>query len=140
MRLIFLFSVVFLFVHCKNEWIEIEKLQREVEAIHDEPMAKMDRLEHFQKLAAKEFSTTDSTDLSKKMRRDSLGNFIVRCQKANDAMFDWMAQYRAPDAKKDAPRAATAYLFEQKKLAEAMRLEVLSAIGEGERFLGNSKK
>ncbi len=121
-------AVLLLFSSCEN-WSEVEKLQAEVEAIHDAPMVKMEELENLQNRAGKLLAAADST------KKTELGNFITEAQAAHDAMFDWMAQYRAPDKEMMDKKAALDYLNKQKNAANNMSEKVFQSIENGKKLL-----
>ncbi len=116
---------------CKtgSNWAEIEKLQAEVEAIHDAPMMKIDELESLQNRAGKELATAPPARVAE------LKTFITESQAAHDAMFDWMAQYRAPEKGKTDPKAALDYLNQQKTLAQKMSEQVMGAVENGRKLM-----
>lgn len=114
-----------------NNWSEVEKLQAEVEAIHDAPMMKMEELETLQNSAGKLLATADST------KKADLGRFITEAQSAHAAMFDWMAQYHAPEQGKMDKKAAIDYLNAQKSAANKMSEQVFNAIENGKKLLNN---
>ena len=118
------------FAQCEN-WSEVERLQKEVEAIHDAPMMKIEELEGLQKRAGNLLATADST------QKIELGKFITEAQAANDAMFGWMAQYHAPEKGKTDKKAAIDYLDQQKKLANAMSEQIFATIEKGKKLLTN---
>lgn len=128
-------SLVFLlsaFVCGCDDWQNVEKLQAEVEAIHDLPMQKMDELEQLKTVAVRVFNETDSL---KTGRRDSLRLFVKNAEKAHEFMFDWMAQYKAPDKKTMSDKAAIDYLRHQKLTAIEMSDFVLSTIENGKKLI-----
>ena len=117
-----------LFSACEN-WSEVEKLQAEVEAIHDAPMMKIEELENLQNSAGKLLATADPA------KKADLGKFITEAQAAHDAMFGWMNQYHAPEKGKMAKKAAIDYLNQQKIAANSMSQQVLTAVERGKKLL-----
>ena len=130
-RLAALLVALACFVCGCNDWRKVEKLQAEVEAIHDVPMQKMDELETLKTAAVHLFIETDST---KTARRDSLRVFIREAEKAHELMFDWMAQYRTPDKKTMTDKEAIVYLNNQKNSAIEMSNSVLNAVETGRKL------
>jgi hypothetical protein len=118
------FVATFFFFSCEN-WSSVEKLQTEVENIHDAPMMQIDLLEKWQHQAAAKLSSPDSL----KMRA-----FISQANQANEAMFAWMNQYHAPEKGKISQKEAIVYLTEQKKQANLMSDLVLKAVADGKKL------
>lgn len=108
---------------------QVKILQLEVEAIHDEPMQKLEELERMQSVAVKLLEEANAT------RRDSLNQFIRNAEAANEQMFEWMANYKAPDNSMSTIDA-TNYLKNQKWLAQDMSNAVLEAFEMGKKLTG----
>jgi hypothetical protein len=120
-----IFAAIISFFSCEN-WSAVEKLQTEVENMHDAPMLQLDALENWQHAAAAKLNSADSVKIKA---------FISQANAAHEAMFAWMNQYHAPEKGKISQKEAIIYLTEQKKQAQAMSDLVLKAVADGKNLM-----
>jgi len=118
-------SLVFvtLLVHCKSEdpiQIKINQKHKEIMSIHDEVMPKMKDIYSLKK------------QLKKVEDKDQVVDLLSALENADDAMMDWMAQYKKP--KKDVINYES-YLADQQKAVTKVREEMLSAISQAQTYL-----
>lgn len=98
-------------------------------AIHDEVMPRMSDIHRLKKRLSK-VDTAQLTDMSPNILLDH----SLKLEKADNAMMDWMANFKKP--KKDMPEdIAIAYLYEEKKAITAVRDLMLESIKEAEALL-----
>lgn len=117
------------FYSCQKLEPEVEKRYEEVMAIHDEVMPRMSDIHRLKKRLSK-VDTAQLTDMSPNILLDH----SLKLEKADNAMMDWMANFKKP--KKDMPEdIAIAYLYEEKKAITAVRDLMLESIKEAEALL-----
>lgn len=128
MRKYFASLLLLLLAACGGPNKEALQLQQETERIHDEAMADLASMNRLAGALRKELAALDSLA----PRRDSLAGVLARMDRAEDDMFGWMKQYKAPD-----PQSADAvrYLTEQKKLIEKNRQDIRDALAAGQPFV-----
>lgn len=129
----FLFTLftllLFTVIACQND--NRERMHNEVMVIHDEAMAKLGQI----KSAHKKLKTRIDQDT---LMTDSLRNIILSkmslLKSADNAMMDWMANYKKP--KEDVTKEeAIKYLVDQKdKISEVAEM-MYKSIREGESVL-----
>lgn len=71
---------------------EVEELQQTTMAIHDEAMKEMAAMNRFGRILKQELSTLDSLA----PRADSIRTTIRQMKQAEDDMYTWMQEYKAP--------------------------------------------
>lgn len=125
--LLFAFSGLF-FSQCSDNEVEITKLQKETEYIHDEAMQDMAKMNRIGRQLKKEVGALDSIA----PRRDSIVGVLVKMKAAEEEMMDWMKNYQAPDPKS---AEAKAYLDNQKKLIEQNHRNICDALRAGEAIM-----
>lgn len=76
-----------------NQKNRVEKLKAEVMAIHDEVMPEMGTLMNLQKELKDKISHLDTTDQS---MADSLRRLVKQLEEADEAMMQWMRNYKDP--------------------------------------------
>ncbi len=116
-------SVLFLCSSCKDsspEGKEIQQLHEEVMVIHDDVMPKMRDIYKLRKALLKHDDQSEVEHL------------ISALENADDAMMDWMADYKKPKASDPGYQQ---YLANEKVLIAGVRDQMLSAISDAEAFL-----
>ncbi|MCC6463172.1 MAG: hypothetical protein IT260_22075 [Saprospiraceae bacterium] len=108
----------------------VDTLEKETMQIHDEAMKEMADMKRLGRVLKEEFKMLDSTSL----RKEPLRQTLAQMQAAEDEMYAWMQQYRAPD-KKDA-KAAQAYLEDQKQKIEKNQQNLHAALEAGKELQG----
>jgi hypothetical protein len=102
-------------VSCGNDRAEIDQLQTQTMALHDEAMKAMTEMKRKGGTLEKERATLDSlrTDT---LRSKAILQVLAQMEKAEADMMTWMEQYTPPD---QMPKAeALRYMQEQKKKME----------------------
>ena len=100
---------------------EIEKMEADVMAIHDEIMPKMGEIMELKAKLAEKLSKSDSTKaeyLAQKKMSDSLTNMLTD---ADNSMMDWMEGYDSDSLKTLNKDGAKTYLSNQKSKIEAVK-------------------
>lgn len=131
MKIIFKLSLVFvalLMMSCSSKEKEIEKLQSETIAIHDEVMPKMDeimKLKKSLKLEQDSVSEEEST---------AIQELIISLEASDKAMMNWMRNYD-PRMEGMSDDEKIAYLKKQKMSIQAVSEQMKSSISEAEEYL-----
>ncbi len=119
-----------LFVSCgnKKEKSEAEELQKVVEAVHDETMAKMGKLRYYQDTL---------TTLIRELNVDSNGvdsalvarytEVLIKVNEADDEMMDWMRNYN-PRSSEMTKEDRIKYLNSEKEKIEEVQKKMDQAI------------
>ena len=110
---------------CDRPQMEVVKLQKDTEYIHDEAMQDLAKMNRIGRLLKKDLTTLDSLA----PRRDSIVQVLAQMGKSEDEMMDWLKNYQAPDPK--SPDAKT-YLESQKTPIEQNHRNICSALRAGE--------
>ena len=109
---------------------EVVQLQKQVEDVHDDAMkllADMNRVSRTLK-SASEDSTIALT------RKDSILDVLTNMKKAEEDMYAWMTNYKAPTAEA-AHQEARSYLEGQKVLIEQNRSDIKAAVMAGQAMI-----
>ena len=117
---LFLISVMGSCKEASPQQLEINTMHDEVMVIHDAVMPKMRDIYKLRKELKKEEENSTTTTLIKNL------------ENADDAMMDWMAQYKKPGTSDENYQK---YLNEQKASISVVRDEMLSAIQEAQEYL-----
>ena len=127
--LLFSFLCVTIFTSCEAD--KRDELDKEVMVVHDEAMAKLGQI----KSAKKKLRTFLAQD---SLIQDSMKNVVLNhvqaLQEADNAMMDWMANYRKPAEEVSATEAAKYLRAEKEKISEVREL-MFNSLKEGEQLL-----
>lgn len=129
----FFLLFVLAFSGCTDPWEAVNQLESRVMEVHDSSMVKMDQIYQTQK-GLKGLLTVEPIDTANfdKTKQESLMRAIDELDDADEAMFDWMAQYKAPKKEDYTVETATTYLNEQKASITAVDKQMDQAIENGE--------
>jgi len=124
--LVTLFFLVFCFFACQSsnpKDKELEALHKTVMSIHDDVMPKIGDISKLKK------------EIEKGANTNEIKNKIMakRLEQEEDAMMDWMQQYKKPDFKNY--EEAKAYLLDQKIKIEKVRNGMLEVINDSKKFI-----
>lgn len=108
-----------------NEQEHRQFLEREVLQLHDQAMQKMDKINQI-RMNLTSIRKATSTPESDTTISNPLINQIMALNKADDAMMNWMHQYRAPDSLSH--QEAINYLQEQLVKIKAVKIQVDSTL------------
>lgn len=132
MKKVLFFSFLFLSLGCGPS---IEDMQDEVMAIHDEVMPEMGTINRL----AKELKVMVKDSLSTQDQRIEIKKHIDALETADDAMMNWMAEYKAPG--KDLPKEkATELLQKEKEKITLVRDQMLNSISDAKALLSKLEK
>lgn len=137
----FVIAGVIVFSGCTNPWEAVDQLQAEVMEVHDSSMVKMDVIYQTQK-GLKQLITVEPGDslLLDKTAKESINRALADLDEADAAMFDWMAQYKAPNKEDYTPETATTYLNEQRGSIVAVDQQMDAAIEQGKALVNQYGK
>ncbi len=136
MKKIFLsiFTAVLLF-NCNSNSNNLDKLESDVMAVHDEIMPKMGEIMSLKSKLADKLKATDSTSTNYsqvKAKIDSLNSLLTI---ADDGMMDWMEQYNADTLKVISAENGANYLKAQKEKIDAVKSITLKNLADVNDFL-----
>jgi len=109
----------------------LKKLHSEVMDIHDEVMPKMSSIN---KLERELKSRLEDPEVNKK---DSIQQLIYQLDEADDAMMNWMSEFKTPDYE-DFEAAEQVYILEKSKI-NAVKSKMNSTISKAQLFLNNNE-
>jgi hypothetical protein len=114
---------------CQNADKEaVARLEGEVMAVHDEVMPKMEEIMNLQA----ELKKRNPTDSLVTTTADSLTRALGE---ADNAMSDWMAEYKTDAVKTLPPAEAKAYLEGEKRKIEDVKTKTNASIAAAQAFL-----
>jgi hypothetical protein len=125
---------------CAEDRSAVENLEKEVFAIHDEVMPKMDDIMQLKSQLSNELSAIDSlTTISSNAvllaRKDSVLNLSTALEKADAGMMDWMHNYNGDSLQKLPVADAIKYLEAEKIKIESVKQQTLGTITKAQQFL-----
>lgn len=109
----------------------LKKLHTEVMDIHDDVMPKMSSIN---KLERELKSRLEDPDVIKK---DTIQQLIYQLDEADDAMMNWMSEFKKPDYK-NFEAAEQVYLLEKSKII-AVRQKMNSTISKAQVFINSNE-
>jgi len=121
-----LFFLILCFGACKQSSPQVKELQAlhdTVMSIHDDVMPKIGNIRKLSKTIRKSENMEDSV----------FAEMNTRLQQEDDAMMNWMQQYKKPNFKNY--EVAKAYLLDQKIKIEKVRNGMLKVIDDAENLL-----
>lgn len=121
-------GITFLIAACTNKGRTIDKLHDEVMRIHDEVMPKQSALSEAQ-MDIKKWIALQPEDFN---IPESLNQNYIHLQEAEEAMWEWMNQYKKPSGSD--PTSAIQYLENQQKSISAVRDKMLNSLDEYEKI------
>lgn len=130
--LLSLLILSFSLLSCSSDEKKVEVLQKEVIAIHDEVMPRMDELMNLKGKLQEVQKSLDSSASQEKKRE--IQRHVVNLNNADEEMMNWMRQYN-PQMENMTEQEKLIYLEAQKIAIKMVRQEMLSAIAESEQFL-----
>ncbi|MCB9233000.1 MAG: hypothetical protein H6581_15190 [Bacteroidia bacterium] len=115
---------------------EIETRHAEVMQIHDQAMAKMDEIY----AVMDQLKALDQdTSLTESEYHQKIDASIIQLQAADDAMMDWMHDYKAPTGDED-PQESISYLALQKAEIKMVNKTIDEALQMGKEVLNNGPR
>lgn len=126
---------------CNQEADKVEQMEKEVLAIHDEVMPKMDEIMSLQSKLVKKMASIDSLQQegasSTTLVEQRLKAFELNRQlkTADSLMMNWMYAYRGDSAKGLQPTEAIAYFEKEKEKIIKVKEATNSSIEEVKTFL-----
>ncbi len=139
----FLALFMLLLVSCKDDKGKVETLKKEVFAMHDEVMPKMETIMELRESISKDIAQTDS--LLKLKSIEKLQQHKVEALQLGEAlddadgrMMEWMHSFKADSIETLKPEAALLYLESEKKKMSIVRDKTVESIVKAQQFL-NSK-
>jgi hypothetical protein len=135
----YLFFLVFFWTACQNSTPkeDYKSLFDEVMAIHDAVMPKTDDIYKLKRKLNEYRADLDKEKNS--AERQLLTDAILRLEKANDSMMDWMNAFDA-DYEKKSPADIKPYLLSEKQKITAVSDSMLHALADGQKLLEKSSK
>lgn len=130
-KLLYLLILFCLLQSCKSDEKKVEVLKKDVIAIHDEVMPRMDDLMDLKEELQEAQKNLDSTASQEKRR--TIQRHLVYLDKADEEMMNWMRKYD-PQMENMTEQEKLIYLEAQKIAIQMVRQEMLSAIAESEQF------
>lgn len=134
-RILLLGLLLFSFVGCENLQQQVIDLNVEVLEAHDSSMVKMDAI--YAKVSAlrkvEKRLSADSINPQDDLKSEILAA-LAQLQSADDAMMDWMADYKAPEKDAD-PKPTLEYLHQQMESIRSVDAEMDGSIEEANRIL-----
>ena len=131
-------SLVLLLAACTDRYKQVEELQTEVLDLHDTTMLKMDALYTTLDRLKPLRDSLSSDSMSPSAQLDEVVEAMTMLRKADDAMMDWMAEFK-PVEKDDPIEESIAYLEEQKKSIIEVDRQMDESMENGERVLAKLK-
>lgn len=113
---------------------ETSPLEQSVLSIHDSTMMLMDPIHHLKNDLQDQLTSVDSTDTA---TINTIHAKMKQLEAANEAMMDWMHQFKKPADSISAE--ADKYLQEQKVKVEAVKTQMDSAISKAKQLLTKLK-
>ncbi|MBI0398043.1 hypothetical protein [Cyclobacterium marinum] len=105
---------------CKQE-NKVEKMKAEVMAVHDEVMPEMGNLMNLKSQLKEKSSNLDSLDDSGNL--EELNLLIQNLEEADEAMMDWMRNYKDPSGEMNEEQAME-YLKEKMKSIKEVKQKI----------------
>jgi len=133
-------SLAVVLVACSEDRSSVDKLEKEVFAIHDEVMPQSSKLMELQEQISQDVATTDSlfkrTPSPTLEKRKADGLAIAEALKdADTAMMDWMHNYQADSLKTLQVAAAMPYLEAEKIKMNTVRDKMLESMNRAQKLL-----
>ncbi len=125
-----LFLSIFLLAACGDDKKQIEALDKETMAIHDEAMKDMADMNR----VARELKQTMIAAIMTPEQSAIYNDVLTNIGQAENGMMDWMKNYKSPDKMSTAD--ALKYLQEQKTLIEKNHADIKAALEAGEKLHG----
>ncbi|QMU29119.1 hypothetical protein [Adhaeribacter radiodurans] len=122
--------ITFIFISlcscAKSEKEQLKQLEEKVLAVHDEVMGQMDKIYQKKHKLQASLQKADTTQMNTRVIR----NQIADLKKADDAMMDWMHQYKSPADL--SPEKANVYLQDQLVKIELVKKQVTNALANAD--------
>lgn len=112
----------------KSEKEQLKQLEEQVLTQHDEVMSQMGKINQRQRKLKASLQNADTTQMDVKQIRQKITNL----KKADDAMMDWMHQYKSPSDL--SPDQAHDYLQDQLVKIERVKKQVTNALANTEKI------
>jgi hypothetical protein len=136
-KIVMSFAIVIVLLACnsKTESENSSKLSEEVMAVHDEIMPKMSEIMDLKTQLSDSLKAVDSTSVQFpiiKQQTDSLNRLL---DAADNAMMDWMNQYKPDTLETISAEEGSKYLTDQKNKIMAVRDITLKNLAPVKQFL-----
>lgn len=116
------------FYACRaKEETPASKFHDEIMVVHDEVMPKMKDIYRIKKALKKKVKGMED-----EMKKSQIQEHIDALEAADDAMMDWMANYKKP---KDSDSPTMAYLDDQKDKIQWVKAKMIGSIDQAQIFL-----
>lgn len=133
-RCFWIFGVLVFLFSCNQEKAKEEALYQAVMDIHDEVMPKMGTLRRLS-ISLKDEAAAIQQDTARSTREKiaTIGAMISRLEKANEAMMQWMRDFR-PLEEGTPHGELLQYLIEQKRSIDKVKEDMMKAKDEAEKY------
>jgi hypothetical protein len=133
-------ALLALLTSCGEDKTQVEQLEKEVFAIHDEIMPKMGEIEDLKGELSTQLTTMDSLLKSKpdaelEKQKAAALQVTEALSDADKGMMDWMHDYKSEAVKTMSVPDATKYLNEEKTKIAAVRDQTLASISDAKKLL-----
>ncbi len=141
MKYILNIFLILIIIACNQDKAEVGNLEREVFAVHDEVMPKMDKLLELKEAVSLDISKADSllnikSNLDLEKRKVEGLAISESLEDADRNMMDWMHNYKSDSLKTLSAVEAIKYLKAEKIKISAVRDKMLESITKAEKFTG----
>jgi hypothetical protein len=122
-------------ISCTDKKVQIDALENEVMAIHDEVMPKSEEIMSLKGKIKAKLAAIDSTSAVYKKMKISTDSINYLLDSADNQMMDWMMGYSGDSLKMLSEDKAAAYLLDQKGKIEKVKALTLKNIEQAKAFL-----
>jgi hypothetical protein len=135
--------LIFTLISCNQDKAQIETLEKEVFAVHDEIMPKMDKLLDLKEAVSQDIVKTDSllnikADAALQKHKEEGLAISENLEDADRNMMDWMHNYNGDSLKTLGTAAAINYLKSEKVKINSVRDKMLEGLAKAEKFTGKN--
>lgn len=114
----------------------VETLKADVMRVHDESMAKMDRIQYLKKRVKEMVQAVSTVELVAEEAKESSIQVLKDLNDADDGMMEWMRAYKDPTEAGLSEEEAMKYLEGEKKKIDEVAALIYQSIKGGDDFLG----
>ena len=130
--------LIFLFSCTSDTDQKEEDLKKEIMAIHDELMPKMDNIQNLKRKLEENrgYLTADSISVdAPRITSADLDSLVQALENADESMMSWMRNYNKFDEPTFTHEEQMEYLHKEKEKIETVRLKIISSILEAENLV-----